>query len=1347
MIRLLACCVLALLSTAPASAQDLDRSVSRRWWQHPTRSILLELERRGNVVVWVVPGTPVPAKTTLTVSGQTVKQAIDALASKHGWTWQRDGRLVVVLAKGSSDPFGKDTKKRQGRTLLAWRKTLLLGPARERGIAAQVLATAGKHGVETLVGAVSRGNLGQAALGGLKWVGAKAGKPLLKVLKEDPRNKYRYQLALQALGPSVGPLLLEALKSKERHVALISFGALVMLKPLPKGFVQGVRGLLKRFENDRRTKWEIVGSLSRARPPEQVLPLWLDLLKASHVHTRKVGVNGLSTLAERQRYFLRTGERKVDRDLCQTILKAMSGALRNDPAWQVRFNAVRVLKLLRPITPAATNPLGARLKVEPNERVGGEIIVALAEAGPEGIPFLLKAVQSKTGYSRTVAHVIRQMGPKALPKLVEAAKDPAAAVRALVASALGRLAWEVKPALPILSVLLKDRDPRVRIAALQSVLGLREIGYGLVGEALANQDPKVRAKAVDAAMRNRKLAIKVVPQLAKVLSDPSPRIRQLAADALGRAGQAAKPASAALLALLKARERDVRAAAARAFRTIQGDPAKVVPALCGLLEDPDPIVQSEATRALCAYGTRAKVGLKLLLATLERARTDVTRRLACQALTAIGTEAKRGLKQLLAASRDPSELVRSAACLALASVAPGDKRTAARLFDLLADGNPRVRSAAISGFVRLPRIGEEHAATLLLRASQMLESSSTLGDACRLLARLGRAKPEATRLLLEAMDNSTGYRLQVVRALGSIGAPALPQLLGVLKKNPRSGLVDAVGYMKLGKASLPSLLKLLRSEHTPWRRVAAKALARMGKEAAGAVEIMVVTLRITDYTTRQSLVQALRNCGEAAALALGKELLDPRCDQPGEIGRLLRRLGPKGKAAIPFLVKGIAARNYRHAQDCARILGGIGASAVDPLVKLLRSSNDEQVLHRVEYALYLAGPAAAKASRALLDRLAKSRYYSSGWAARALVKIGAAAVPTLTSGLYHRDARRRQYAVRVLTSIGKPARPAIPALLAAMRHAPLRYLIPQAIRKIGIGKRGMARLEDMIRRSAPGSGAALAAASAVTSVPLAVFERAVKSRDRSLRLAGLRGLKTSKTLDGALIEALVACLRDGNESKRLAKPILVRQGARAVPALQRVLDHRTWMVRLSAIELLGAIGKSAKPAAPKLLALFKSDPQQSVRIAAAQALGQIGVHKAEVTPVLLREWSSGTESWQHGICAAALASFGPEALAPLLEDIKKELGHTEGIMRKRALVSLVRVTAVVPAPDAKTLVLKLMRIAETDPEWRLQALAMQTLGAFGVRARVALPLLHRLLRVGRVSGTARRAIGRIRTGR
>jgi hypothetical protein len=193
-----------------------------------------------------------------------------------------------------------------------------------------------------------------------------------------------------------------------------------------------------------------------------------------------------------------------------------------------------------------------------------------------------------------------------------------------------------------------ERDAR-------SIPALREL-------AAKDADEKVRARAVGALTLLRDTGAPKV-YLERLSSDPSPRVRRAAADAIGTLG-------------------------------IQPDR---IDRLSGPLQkDPDPMVRAECARALGKLGPRSAVGPLMYAVTVDP--SPEVRSLAAEALSRLrATEAEAILST--SARQDRSPLVRVQAVRALSEVAPGASLPLFR--DLLKeDTDPELRLEAYRGLLR-----------------------------------------------------------------------------------------------------------------------------------------------------------------------------------------------------------------------------------------------------------------------------------------------------------------------------------------------------------------------------------------------------------------------------------------------------------------------------------------------------------------------------------------------------------------------------------------------------------------------------------------------------------------------
>ena len=160
---------------------------------------------------------------------------------------------------------------------------------------------------------------------------------------------------------------------------------------------------------------------------------------------------------------------------------------------------------------------------------------------------------------------------------------------------------------------LSDCDPDVRWAA---VVSLREMGGRAKGaipalaRLLGDADGFI---AVDAAHTLEDLGADATPSLLPALSDPQPRVRELAARTLAAIGAPAKAAVPALMACLCDGDPRVRLAAVAALHQMGVDAKPAIPLMARLLRDPDDIVRIDGSHALVSLGPDAVASVAGLL--------------------------------------------------------------------------------------------------------------------------------------------------------------------------------------------------------------------------------------------------------------------------------------------------------------------------------------------------------------------------------------------------------------------------------------------------------------------------------------------------------------------------------------------------------------------------------------------------------------------------------------------------------------------------------------------------------------------------------------------------------------
>ena len=271
-----------------------------------------------------------------------------------------------------------------------------------------------------------------------------------------------------------------------------------------------------------------------------------------------------------------------------------------------------------------------------------------------------------------------------------------------------------------------ERDAR-------SIPALRE-------QASKDADEKVRARALGALTLLRDTGAPKV-YLERLSSDPSPRVRRAAADAIGTLGI----------------------------------PPDRIDLLSGPLQkDTDPMVRAECARALGKLGSRAAVGILMYAVAIDP--SPEVRSLAAEALSRLrATEAEAILAT--SARQDRSPTVRVQAVRALAEVTPGSSLPLFRdLWKEAAD--PELRLEAYRGLLRTAegaRWIEEglQDADVSIRFSALRAWTSRLATAPP-GTRLSRTSTDVVRLEALLKDPARGIREFSRQALEKLGYKVRP---------------------------------------------------------------------------------------------------------------------------------------------------------------------------------------------------------------------------------------------------------------------------------------------------------------------------------------------------------------------------------------------------------------------------------------------------------------------------------------------------------------------------------------------------------------------------------------------
>lgn len=674
----------------------------------------------------------------------------------------------------------------------------------------------------------------------------------------------------------------------------------------------------------------------------------------------------------------------------------------------------------------------------------------------------------------------------------------------------------------------------------------------------------IRIEAARALGRNR--SQRVVPVMVEWSADISPELREVAAEVLGAVG---------------------------------GDDATA--ALVRSLGDLDPDVRLKTVTALGALGVAGSTKVVIPLITrLDDDKVDIKRR-TIEILEALGD--RRAVIPLVSAIGDGSMEVRKSAVRAVGVL--GDPAAVPALTRTMREGNEELRGLAAGA---LGAIGAVDALPAMLE----LWPSATDTMRAKLAIAMGNIakRPEAAAAAgpaLAVLVNALGAASQrsaareALIAAGPVAVPALVAQLGARKGSDATTIVavlrevgdarattalvaeldrdrvevtlvlEALGATKDPAALLP-LLGALDHKEAAVRLAAMRALAHVIDQDPRAADVLVLRLTDADAEVRALAATYLGELRAPGAI----DALIPRV-APGEPVAVRRAaiaaLGAIGDAkAAPALIAILRDGPGELHRDAADALVGLADEAsLDALGTLARGQRGVPQAHVVRVVAGIARRTGAPAAtKLLLDMTTKGGTAAATAAIAGLAATAPAdATPTLMKLLTDASADRRRLAAWALGALG--ATTAVPALLAAL---PVRDDKLAADAAWALGE--IAASGEPGRRAVVDAGACAAL----------------------LKAASAGGWATSISATGALARLAAA-----------TPPADLAAVFTDAPGTERLMFHRSPMVRVNAALLAGQLGRVATPPSPSAVAaladIVGGDPSGLARLAAVRALALI----------------------------------------------------------------------------------------------------------------------------------------------
>ena len=197
---------------------------------------------------------------------------------------------------------------------------------------------------------------------------------------------------------------------------------------------------------------------------------------------------------------------------------------------------------------------------------------ALVKDGRRSLPLLRRFLTSENeDLHEQTFEIIRQMGPTAIPLLLELLRHEHVSFRRFAVDASIDLAPDTESIQPALRRALRDDDAMVAADAARALGALGEKASPSVPallRALSHEEPHVRIYAAEALASIGPKASTATKDLAKALDDPVPGVRWAAGEALAGIGPAAQSAVPQLIKALRDKFLYVRICAVEALGSI-----------------------------------------------------------------------------------------------------------------------------------------------------------------------------------------------------------------------------------------------------------------------------------------------------------------------------------------------------------------------------------------------------------------------------------------------------------------------------------------------------------------------------------------------------------------------------------------------------------------------------------------------------------------------------------------------------------------------------------------------------------------------------------------------------------
>jgi HEAT repeat protein len=304
---------------------------------------------------------------------------------------------------------------------------------------------------------------------------------------------------------------------------------------------------------------------------------------------------------------------------------------------------------------------------------------ALGALGRPAVPWIIRSLsEANPVVLQATVDALANVGDAAVPALIETLEDPSRPLlaRQYAAKALARIGNGKGRVLPALVKRLDDKEPGIRVAAIEALGNLGPEAATATPDLLAvmndrDEDVLVREYAINAAARVAPGSQELDALLVEAVADTNARISEAAVAALVRirSGADNTAAVAASMADLQSADTAHRLAAVERLAMLGPYAKDAVPALAAIVETEanDPALRAAAARALGMVGPAAEPALPALNAALHGTDPAVNDA-ALVAIQRIGPPSNT-IPALMAALKDSDLGVRGSAAVSIRNFA------------------------------------------------------------------------------------------------------------------------------------------------------------------------------------------------------------------------------------------------------------------------------------------------------------------------------------------------------------------------------------------------------------------------------------------------------------------------------------------------------------------------------------------------------------------------------------------------------------------------------------------------------------------------------------------------------